>query len=203
MKIENFNYCKENRTLFENVNFYFEDCSLNFILGAKKIGKTTILDQIASRRKSSNFISFPHFKQIAYLAQANEFQVSLTVKEIISFVQQLQKTLELILPKPISEILDFRFVDLNADERKLLLIYINLLVDKQLYLFDEPEVGLALDYSETIFGWIKELVELDKTVIVTTNKLDNISDIDNVNYIKGSQEVLSDNYLKIKSRMGF
>lgn len=204
MKIENFNCKYKKDFLFENVNFYFEDCQLNFVLGEKGIGKTTLLDKIAETKRNASFIGFPSFKKIAYLAQENDFRVGLTVLEILSFVRQLNKILDLEIPEQIRNLLHRHFNDLALNERKLVLIYMNLMVDKELYLFDEPEVGINLAESQTMFSWLRELSEeMNKTVIVTTNKLDNICDIDNVNYIKNSQEIIADNYLKIKSRMAF
>lgn len=203
MKIENFSYQYKKCILFENVDFYFEDCQVNFILGAKESGKTTVLDQISSRKRTQNFIGFPDFKKIAYLAQKNDFRVSLTVQEILNFILDLNKTIDLEIPPEITKLLKYSFNDLNYNEQKLVLIYINLMVDKELYLFDEPGTGIDLEYSQMIFGWFRELTELNKTVIIATNKLDNIYDIDNVNYIKNAQEIIADNYLKIKDRMGF
>ncbi|MFC6175904.1 ATP-binding cassette domain-containing protein [Companilactobacillus huachuanensis] len=204
MKIENF-YCRYKKNfLFEDVNFYFEDCQLNFILGEKSIGKTTLLDKIADTKRGGNFIGFPNFKKIAYLAQDNEFRVGLTILEILSFVRQLNETLNLEIPEQIRNLLHKHFNELADNERKLVLIYMNLMVDKELYLFDEPDVGIGLDDSQTVFNWLREMTEeMNKTIIITTNKLDNICDIDNVNYIKDSREILADNYLKIKSQMAF
>lgn len=203
MKIENFSYRYKKQFLFEKVDFYFEDCQVNFILGAKGIGKTTLLDQIVKRKRNDHFIGFPNVKKIAYLAQKNEFRVGLTVREIINFIYDLNKVLDLEMPPEITKLLDCSFNDLTKDEHKLVLIYINLLVDKELYLFDEPGAGIDLSCSKMVFGWFRELAELDKTVIVTTSRLDNIYDIDNVNYIKNTQEIIADNYLKIKARMAF
>ncbi|WP_334333264.1 MULTISPECIES: ATP-binding cassette domain-containing protein [unclassified Companilactobacillus] len=164
-------------------------------------GKSIILDQIAA--ENSNFTGFPKAREIAYLAQENHFRIGLTVREIIEFVQQLGSARRLALPQTLQRILDIKYCDLVFSDRKILLVYLNLLVDKQLYLFDEPEMGLSLTHSKIIFDWLRTLIKEDKTVILTTNKLDNILDTDNVNFIKNSEEILSDNYLKIKSRMAF
>lgn len=203
MKVKDFSYHYKKQIVFDKVDFYFEDCQVNFILGAKASGKTTLLDQMAAKNQSQSFIGFPNFKKIAYLAQKNEFRVSLTVQEILDFIWDLNQTIELEMPPEIKTLLKDSFNDLNFNEQKLVLIYINLMVDKDLYLFDEPGTGIDLEYSKMVFGWFRELTELDKTVIVATNKLDNIYDIDNVNYIKNGQEIIADNYLKIKARMGF
>lgn len=203
MKIENFNLATKKQTFFKDVNFYFEDCQLNFVLGKRQSGKTELLDKIAQNELFDNLIGFPKTPEIAYLAQQNDFYVNLKVKEILNFIRQLDGNKNFTPPLRILQLEEQKFLELSAVEKKLVIIYLNIMVEKELYLFDEPEMGLDLETSQEVFGWIKGLVKLDKTVIVATNKLDNISDIDNVNYIKACDEILVDSYLKIKSRMAF
>lgn len=203
MKIENFNLATKKQTFFKDVNFYFEDCQLNFVLGKRQSGKTGLLDQIAQSESFDNLIGFPKTPEIAYLAQQNDFYVNLKVKEILNFIRQLDGNKNFTPPLRILQLEEQKFLELSAVEKKLVIIYLNIMVEKELYLFDEPEMGLDLASSQEVFSWIKGLVKLDKTVIVATNKLDNISDIDNVNYIKTCDEILVDSYLKIKSRMAF
>lgn len=203
MKIENFNLATKKQTFFKDVNFYFEDCQLNFVLGKRQSGKTELLDQIAQNELFDNLIGFPKTPEIAYLAQQNDFYVNLKVKEILNFIRQLDGNKNFTPPLRILQLEEQKFLELSAVEKKLVIIYLNIMVEKELYLFDEPEMGLDLASSQEVFSWIKGLVKLDKTVIVATNKLDNISDIDNVNYIKACDEILVDSYLKIKSRMAF
>ena len=203
MKIENFNLATKKQTFFKDVNFYFEDCQLNFVLGKRQSGKTELLDKIAQNELFDNLIGFPKTPEIAYLAQQNDFYVNLKVKEILNFIRQLDGNKNFTPPLRILQLEEQKFLELAAVEKKLVIIYLNIMVEKELYLFDEPEMGLDLASSQEVFSWIKGLVKLDKTVIVATNKLDNISDIDNVNYIKACDEILVDSYLKIKSRMAF
>lgn len=203
MKIENFNLATKKQTFFKDVNFYFEDCQLNFVLGKRQSGKTELLDKIAQNELFDNLIGFPKTPEIAYLAQQNDFYVNLKVKEILNFIRQLDGNKNFTPPLRILQLEEQKFLELSAVEKKLVIIYLNIMVEKELYLFDEPEMGLDLASSQEVFSWIKGLVKLDKTVIVATNKLDNISDIDNVNYIKTCDEILVDSYLKIKSRMAF
>lgn len=203
MKIEDFNLATKKQTFFKDVNFYFEDCQLNFVLGKRQSGKTELLDQIAQNELFDNLIGFPKTPEIAYLAQQNDFYVNLKVKEILNFIRQLDGNKNFTPPLRILQLEGQKFMELSVVEKKLVIIYLNIMVEKELYLFDEPEMGLDLASSQEVFSWIKGLVKLDKTVIVATNKLDNISDIDNVNYIKACDEILVDSYLKIKSRMAF
>ncbi|GEO79630.1 ABC-type cobalt transport system, ATPase component [Companilactobacillus mindensis DSM 14500] len=205
MKVENFNcYCGRKK-IFEQVALQFEDGQLNFILGEKQSGKSRILDCLADidRIRGENFIGFPEPFEIAYLAECDQFSAELTVLEIIEFVKQLQGTAKDYLPDVIGDLLPNKFGALSLRQRKLLLVFLNTIVEKELYLFDEPERDVDLACTQEMFGWFRELTELDKTVIVTTHKLDNIHDVDNVNYIKSSQEIIVDTFLKVKSRMAF
>lgn len=203
MKIADFSYSTKDKPIFEKVDFRFEDNEINFILGPKQSGKTLLLDKIAETSRDEAFIGFPRVEEIAYLSEQNEFLVSLTVAEILEFTNELGTFVPLLLPVEIEKLLSHKFNDLSRCQRKLVLIYLNVILDRELYLFDAPELDLNLDDSKNIFSWFRSLANRDKTVIVTTNRLDNILDTDNVNYLKNSQEVLADSYLKVKSRMAF
>lgn len=203
MKIADFSYSTKDKSIFEKVDFRFEDNEINFILGPKQSGKTLLLDKIAETSRDEAFIGFPRVEEIAYLSEQNEFLVSLTVAEILEFTNELGTFVPLLLPVEIEKLLSHKFNDLSRCQRKLVLIYLNVILDRELYLFDAPELDLNLDDSKNIFSWFRNLANGDKTVIVTTNRLDNILDTDNVNYLKNSQEVLADSYLKVKSRMAF
>jgi len=205
MKIEGFNYRCGKRTVFENVNLYFEDSQVNFILGEKDVGKSILLDCIADvdGARNKQFVGFPRLNQISYLSQGNNFNTELTVKDILDFMKQLNKVNNLNMPEVISQMRDIKFGLLCNCERRILLVYINIMIDRELYILDEPEAEVELEYTQEMFGWFRELTELGKTVIITTHKLDNIHNIDNVNYIKNSHEILSDSFLKIKARMAF
>lgn len=204
MQIKGFSF-KNKAILFDKTDFYFEDCHLNFILGEIGVGKSTILDFIADvdNNRSQRFIGFPNKEQIAYLSQKSHFCEELLGKDIIGFTQQLNNVRKFRMPESIRQLQDITFGEMSLAQRRRLLVFINTIVEKELYLFDEPENGIDLQHSQEIFEWFRELIELDKTVIITTHKLDNIQDTDNVNYIKNTQEILADSYLKIKSRMAF
>jgi len=205
MKIEKFSYRYKKKVIFDKVDLYFEDSQINFILGEKDAGKSILLDCIADVDgiRNSKFIGFPRFKRISYLSQGNSFNTELTVKDILDFMKQLDQVNNLQIPEVISKIQNVKFGLLCNCERRILLVYINIMIDRELYILDEPEADVELEYTQEMFDWFRELTELGKTVIVSTHKLDNIHDTDNVNYLKNPQEVLSDSYLKIKERMAF
>ncbi|WP_162000193.1 ATP-binding cassette domain-containing protein [Companilactobacillus halodurans] len=205
MKIEDFSFNYKSNVIFDRVNFYFEDKQINFVLGENGSGKTTLLDLIADvdSTRPKNFVGFPPPAQIAYLSQGNNFNDELTVNDILKFLPQLTDVNKFKTPAVIKKLKNVKFGDLSGGERRIVLVFINIVIERELYIFDEPETGIDLKQSQEIFVWLRELVERGKTVIITTHKLDNISDIDNVNYIKNEQEVLVDNFLKVKSRMAF
>lgn len=99
----------------------------------------------------------------------------------------------------IQKIQNIKFGNLSGGERRIVLVFLNYMLDRELYIFDEPESGVDIENSQEIFKWLRELVTLKKTVIVTTHKLDNILAIDIVNYIQNSQNVIVDKYSNVKS----
>ncbi|WP_119326171.1 AAA family ATPase [Companilactobacillus musae] len=201
MEIKNFSFKYDQRQLFEKVDFLFMEGRLNFILGKNGIGKSTLLDCIADvdDNRSNEFKNFPKKFQIAYLTQGNNINAELTVKDLLEFLQQLNNVRSVSIPEVIQKIQNIKFGNLSGGERRIVLVFLNYMLDRELYIFDEPESGVDIENSQEIFKWLRELVTLKKTVIVTTHKLDNILATDIVNYIQNSQNVIVDKYSNVKS----
>lgn len=201
MEIKNFSFKYNQRQLFENVDFLFTEGRLNFILGKNGIGKSTLLDCIADvdDNRSNEFKNFPKKFQIAYLTQGNNINAELTVKDLLEFLRQLNNVRSVTIPEVIQKIQNIKFGNLSGGERRIVLVFLNYMLDRELYIFDEPESGVDIENSQEIFKWLRELVTLKKTVIVTTHKLDNILATDIVNYIQNSQNVIVDKYSNVKS----
>ena len=201
MEIKDFSYAYEGRQLFEHVNFEFKEQQMNFLLGQNGMGKSTLLDTIANvdNARTNNFLEFPDETQIAYLSQENSINSELTVNDLITFVQELKNVRKFQTPDVIQKVANIKFGNLSGGERRIVLVFLNAMLERELYLFDEPDSGVDVEHTQKIFEWIRQLIERGKTVIVTTHELSNVLDTDNIVYIKDSNEVINSDYLKIKN----
>ncbi len=205
MKIENFSYSYQYKNIFSGANFYIADNEMNFILGENGVGKSTLLDCIANvdGSRTKEFIGFPKPQRIGYLSQGNNFENDLTVADILGFMKQVHDVREFKLPSVIQKFYQTRFGSLSGGERRILLVFINTILDKGLYIFDEPEAGIDGKHAVEMFSWLRGLSDIGKTLIVTTHQLDNIRDTDNVNYICNEENILVGDFVKVKNKLNF
>lgn len=164
MEIKNFSFKYGHRQLFENVDFSFITGQINFILGKNGIGKSTLLDSIADvdSDRPLEFSGFPDKSQIAYLTQGNNINSELTVSDLLDFIQHLDKVRQIPIPEVIQKLQKTAFGNLSGGERRIVLVFLNVMLDRKLYIFDEPESGVDIENSRTIFEWLRELVDLGK-----------------------------------------
>lgn len=67
---------------------------------------------------------------------------------------------------------------LSGGERRLLAVYGAMILDRSLYLFDEPTSELDEHNADLVFSLLTRLAGSGKTVIVATHDLDRIRGLD-------------------------
>ncbi|MFC6259634.1 AAA family ATPase [Levilactobacillus fujinensis] len=181
MRIQDFSYqLPDDRILFDHLTADFEPGKVNILLGVNGVGKTTLLDFIAgvSERKGLPFKGFPEMSRIAYQMQGAPFTGSAKVMEAIQMMVNLdQPTADFDsnqLPESLREIANSRFRDLSGGQRRLVILEGICLLQRDLYLFDEPESGLDVKVAAQMMSQITALADKGKTVIMTTHQFRNL-----------------------------
>lgn len=181
MQIENFSYqLPDGRQLFDKLTATFEPGKINILLGVNGVGKTTLLDLISGVSEQPNlpFKDFPPMSRIAYQMQGAPFTGSATVFEAIKMMVDLdqpQSSFQLAqLPASLQAIAQTHFRNLSGGQRRLAILAGICQLDRDLYLFDEPESGLDVKVAVDILDRISQLAEHDKTVIMTTHQFRNL-----------------------------
>ncbi|KRM01742.1 AAA family ATPase [Lentilactobacillus farraginis] len=182
MQIRNFTYTLANgRSLFQSLSADFVDDKVNILLGPNGVGKTTLLDFIATvnKREPAYFQGFPEFKQIAYQPQgvpfifeATVFQTMKMVMGVGGFRGKFQPT---DLPETLQPLADTKYGELSGGQRRLVMINAISRLDRQLYLFDEPESGLDPKMAKRVMTEIQHLNQRGKRVIMTSHQFQNIN----------------------------
>jgi len=181
MQIDNFSYqLPDGRQLFDHLTATFEPGKLNILLGVNGVGKTTLLDFIAgvSEQRHLPFTGFPTMQRIAYHMQGAPFTGTATVFETIKMMADLDRPAENFqvdqLPENLQVIAQTRLKDLSGGQRQLVLLAGVCQLERDLYLFDEPESGLDVKVAVAVIDQIKQLVARGKTVIMTTHQFRNL-----------------------------
>ncbi|MCQ2008808.1 MAG: ABC transporter ATP-binding protein [Sporolactobacillus sp.] len=193
MKIEhlNFRYRQNDRLIFDDLSFNLVQGKTHFLLGMNGEGKSTLLDAFAGLLNVDAAILNP--------IQRNEILYQIQGVPILSTIKG-KDLAELILcgsgqyrsgdlsPEMCSELFDdpsalrkitylwdMQYGKMSPGERRWLTIVLYCLIDKSLYLFDEPTAGVDLYSGMQIAQSIRRLQERrGKTVVYATHQLQDL-----------------------------
>lgn len=195
MEIKNYSLSFGNRQLADQVDVVFSREKLNVVIGANGAGKTSFLDFVAGvghKNASGIKVDIPSMTDVAYQLQHIHFFPTLTVAQTVEMYAQLgsessqmaSRTFTTIKREVLSKIWHTKMGQLSGGEQQIVLTYGQCLLDKQLYIFDEPTSGVDATNAETILQMINELVERHhKVVVMTSHHLEQLKKFD-VNLIQ-------------------
>lgn len=180
-----------------DVSFTVSKGSCLALLGPNGAGKTTLFRLLSSLSTATEgSISIDgmqvcknnrHIKGlIGYVPQHINLEQDFTVNENLMIAAKLFGVREKNAKERIRELLDFALLGEKSDEkvrtlsggmkRKLLLVRA-MLHDPDIFLLDEPTVGLDLPYRKTVWKLIKELKAAGKTVVIATHYLEEAQEL--------------------------
>ncbi len=177
----------------DNISFSLEPGNIVGLLGPNGAGKSTTIKTITGLlRKDAGKILIDGFintsidakKRFAFIPETPELYDMLTVREHLEFIAYAydvqnweEKTEQLFKRYELSDKQDKLAKELSKGMKQKVSICCGLLPDPELYLFDEPMIGLdpkAIRETKNLF---KELSERGKTIFVSTHLLDSIENL--------------------------
>ncbi|AMV60307.1 putative ATP-binding protein [Pediococcus damnosus] len=182
MKINhlNFSYVKTVAPIFKDLSLKFKTNQLNVILGPNGTGKSTLLDLIANvdNQRNSCFQQFPEISQIAYLTQHMSFPEEATGQEIIDLIcslDQVQINFQNEETKSyLQKITPLRLGNMSGGERRFIMDFCVSCLNRNLFLFDEPDNALDPYATKLIMFIFEHLIQQGKQVILTTHHIENV-----------------------------
>ncbi|MCT4390677.1 ATP-binding cassette domain-containing protein [Leuconostoc falkenbergense] len=191
MEVKNYSVSFGSRQLSTNINVSFSSNKMNIIMGANGAGKSTLLDFIAGigpEGAVGEKVGIPSYQKIAYQLQQVHFFPTLTVAQTVAFYSQLttnqsnSKTYENaknVRNNLLSPIWNTKMGQLSGGERQIVLTYGQCLLDKEVYIFDEPTSGVDEKNAPVVLSMINDLVINDhKIVIMTSHHSDQLKQFD-------------------------
>jgi energy-coupling factor transport system ATP-binding protein len=154
------------------------------VLGPNGSGKTTLLKALAGLvRRYSGRVSVaggpPHPSKVAFVAQIPELQFTerTVAEELASALRSqdsrggeaLRRARELLEARGLGELSDAVVYELSQGEKRLVSFLEMELLEKRVYLLDEPTFGLDMKYSALVAAEIEKLVKRGKTVVLVTH----------------------------------
>ncbi|KRM96324.1 abc-type cobalt transport system atpase component [Liquorilactobacillus aquaticus DSM 21051] len=184
MEITNLSFSYQERLIYDGLNIKFKDGIPNIVIGPNGTGKTTLLDTLARLNPPDTYaalVNVPSTKEIGYQLQRTLFYPTLTVKQTLNMYQKIDhaggavptelmnKVFTTVL-KPLESI---KMGKLSGGERRIVLTYGTCLLNRKLYLFDEPLSGIDPSNATLIMDMLCSLAE-KSTVIMTTHQLEQL-----------------------------
>ena len=184
MEIRHLNFSYKKKEIFVDFNAKFIADQLNVIIGGNGAGKTTLLNLIYGfiARPATAMIDFPSMPNIIYKFQNMSFFDELTVKQVINFFKSMNDHTVTITNAQtrfyneiIKGLVNTKLRSLSGGEYQSVMVYCTSIMERELYLFDEPLSGIDSYIENLILDLIVSLVvEKKKKVIMTLHQLDKL-----------------------------
>lgn len=199
LKLNSINKKFNDKVIFKDFTYSFNDIGFYIIKGKSGIGKSTLLNIISSLTKiDSGFIQYPNninniYKDISYIYQDNNLFENLNIIDNIKLVLDIkneiyneEKVLDVLKKLDIVNLKDYQVSNLSSGERQRVNIAISLIIDSKIILVDEGLANLDDSNKENILSILK-LLSLDHLIILSTHDEyilnqfnDNIIDLNNL-----------------------
>jgi ABC-2 type transport system ATP-binding protein len=179
-RIDNLQVKFKNIEILKNLNLEIQKSSIFGVLGSNGAGKTTLFETIFQNIKYDGKILLNNQpvgkKSISYLESENYFYPYLSVKDILGlFENKTEKT-------KTKRLIDFFNIPENSvvetlsfGTQKKLAIVCNILIDREIYLFDEPFNGLDFESVEKLYLILKELQKQEKIILISSHVLETLT----------------------------
>ncbi|MGQ2286928.1 ATP-binding cassette domain-containing protein [Leuconostoc suionicum] len=180
MQVKNYSLTFGSRRLSTNLDISFSSNKMNIITGANGAGKSTLLDFIAGvgpKGAVGEKVGIPPYQKIAYQLQQVHFFPTLTVAQTIDFYSKLSNRSDSksyeneksVRNNLLSSIWHTKMGQLSGGERQIVLTYGQCLLDKEVYIFDEPTSGVDETNAPLVLSMINDLVVNDHKIVIMTS----------------------------------
>ncbi|MEJ5048300.1 ATP-binding cassette domain-containing protein [Chryseobacterium culicis] len=179
-RIQNITVKYNAKEVIDNLNLEINEGRIFGVLGSNGAGKTTLFESIFQNTKYNGQILLQNQpiskRDISYLESENYFYPYLSVSDILSlFINENEdekmKKLTNFFNIPTDAIVE----KLSLGTKKKLAILCNILIDRPVYLFDEPFNGLDFDSVEKFYFIIDELKKRNKIVLISSHIMETLT----------------------------
>lgn len=206
LKNVSFSYDKK-RNILNNINIRFNNKGLYGIVGVSGSGKSTIVSLIMGKIRANSGSILIDNKEIQSLNRAlyyshlavvsyNSYLFNESIRDNFKLARPSVSDEEIIEALKKVNMLDFLksiggldyvikedSTNISGGQRQRLCLAINMIANKDIYIFDEATSNIDIDSEEIIINNIKKLSK-DKLVIIISHRLQNVIDCDQIFYLE-------------------
>ena len=195
----NISYCREGKSIINNVNFQVESNQTLMITGKNGSGKTTLLRIITGILQASTGTvtldkknihdDYTQYKKfIVYLGHKNALYDDLTVEQNLHFWAKLRNTTELLLATihffNLIDILHIKCVKLSAGWKKRVALSRLMLANADIWILDEPYVNIDKEFQKILHNLFITRMQQQGILILTSH---NIITMENMHHLNLEQ----------------
>ncbi|WP_343686617.1 ATP-binding cassette domain-containing protein [Chryseobacterium gleum] len=208
--IQNITFNYNSKKILDDLSLKINEGSIFGVLGRNGAGKTTLFESIFQNTKYTGQILLQNQpinkRDISYLESENYFYPYLSVNDILNLLKNENED------KKVTKLTNFFNIPTDAIVEKLslgtkkkLAILCNILIDRSVYLFDEPFNGLDFESVEKFYFIIDELKKRNKIVLISSHIMETLTNCcDYIGYLqngKFTKIYLSEEYHLIRTHL--
>ena len=226
LSLENvtFSYDKK-RNVLKDVNMNFPEKGMTAIVGESGCGKSTVVNLLIGARRPdkgnvliggdeiesvSRTAYYSHLASVSYntyifndTVRAN-FELAkkdVTDEEIFAALEKVNLSAFIKENGGLDKVITEDANNLSGGQKQRLALAVNLVADKDIYVFDEATSNIDVDSEAIIMKNIKEMSE-SKSVIVISHRLANVVPADNIYFMQDGQVKESGSHAYLMERKG-
>ena len=226
LSLENvtFSYDKK-RNVLKDVNMNFPEKGMTAIVGESGCGKSTVVNLLIGARRPdkgnvliggdeiesvSRTAYYSHLASVSYntyifndTVRAN-FELAkkdVTDEEIFAALEKVNLSAFIKENGGLDKVITEDANNLSGGQKQRLALAVNLVANKDIYVFDEATSNIDVDSEAIIMKNIKEMSE-NKSVIVISHRLANVVPADNIYFMQDGQVKESGSHAYLMERKG-
>ncbi len=172
LKLDNISLSYEKKIIIDSLSYEFEDGKNTLIMGDSGIGKTSLLNIIASTLKASGGKLESSYEKISYVFQEPRLFEWLTALENVSIVSNKENAEELLTLMGLEDSFDKYPSELSGGMKQRVSIARALAYEPDLILLDEPFKGLDEERRREVAEILFKSLKGTTTIIVSHDKED-------------------------------
>lgn len=205
-----FKYDDGNKFVLKNVSLDFKPNKFSAIVGLSGSGKSTIISLLTGQNNPSsgeikigekalnNYSRASYYSKLAFISSntyifndtvRNNFKLvndDLTDEEILKALKDVRLNNIFDKSEDLNMIIREDSTNISGGEKQRLALAINLIKDKEIYVFDEATSNIDIDSEEIIMSKIYEIAKTH-TVILISHRLANVINADEIFFLDNGE----------------
>lgn len=173
--LDNISITRDYKTILKDVNLNIDTGEIIGVIGDNGLGKTTLLQIIATILQPTSGTITRHNTRISYVPRNDEFASWMYVKDALFFYDSYYSNFNILQAKELLTESGISFHNkihkLSRGQQQRLFLILSICQDAQLYLMDEAFSGIDPYFKKDIRQFLLRNIPDNSTIIIATHLL--------------------------------